>query len=203
MTRRHVVFGHAVSRLLYTAHQGWQPLCRRLNLTAPSGPGVTQPTAVSTTPFLSVIIWQMRIGDQPVNTTIQVVCTPPGASEPATAVDWPEMVDTRGSGTNGSSEPWRLVGVTRSSERYIRKVVGVTSSAATRGIVRGGPASTQDVHAPRSDGAALSQTTSARSATSTETGSLWSLTAPELKMTGLPVFPTRRCDSTFAVDTGA
>ena len=137
---------------------------------------MTQPTAVSTTPLLSVIIWQMRIGDQPVSTTIQVVCTPPGASEPATAVDWPEMVDTRGR-INGSSEPWRLVGVIRSSERYIRKVVGVTSSAAMLGIVRGGPASTQDVHAPRSDGAALSQTTSARSATSTETGSLWSLIA--------------------------
>jgi hypothetical protein len=109
---------------------------------------VTQPTAVSTIPLLSVIIWQMRLGDQPVSTTIQVVCTPPGASEPATAVDSPEMVDTRGSGINGSSEPSRLVGVIRSSERYIRKVVGVTSSAAMLGIVRGGPASTQDVHGP-------------------------------------------------------
>ena len=29
------------------------------------------------------------------------------------------------------------------------------------------------------------------------------ITAPELKATGLPVFPTRRCDSTFAVGTAA
>src|SRR5215212_8217606 len=31
----------------------------------------------------------MRLGDQPVSTTIQVVCTPQGASETASAVDWP------------------------------------------------------------------------------------------------------------------
>ncbi len=68
----------------HTAHQVWHPLCpdgsisrRRAGLEWVAIV-LTQANAIPTIPLLSAIIRHMRLGDQPVSTTIQVVCTPPG-----------------------------------------------------------------------------------------------------------------------------